>query len=102
MARRDTIKIEARADYSTDFERIPAEAFDPEKHTRYDESAAEEPALESGETALSDVLSTRQANALAEVGLSTLEDALAYDGDLTELDGVGAGTVETLYEAADE
>lgn len=48
------VKIVARADYSTPYERISEEDYDPEKHTRWEEreinatSGAEELAEEEG------------------------------------------------------
>lgn len=45
---------------------------------------------------LKELVGTRPANALAKAGLTTIEEALAYEGDLTELDGVGDQTAEDL------
>ena len=97
MARRSTVKIEARADYSTEYERIPKEEYDPDEHTRFEEREKAQPSDQ-----LVDLLGTRQANRLAEAGLTTIVEGLAYDGDLTELNGVGDSTVDALLEASSE
>lgn len=49
---------------------------------------------------LKELVGTRPANALAKAGLTTIEEALAYEGDLTDLDGVGDQTAEDLADFA--
>jgi len=44
---------------------------------------------------------TKQANALAEAGLQTIETAASYDGDLTKIGGVGDATAEDLADFAE-
>jgi len=92
----DTVKIVARANYSTPYERISEEEYDPEEHTLWENRDEAEPSDQ-----LRDILSTRQANALAEAGITSLEEAMAYDGDLTDVNGVGDGTVDDLLDAAE-
>lgn len=84
-------------DFRRDTYFIHPDAYDPDEH----ELAEGETAPGEGQT-LEGVVGTRQANALADAGLTTVEEALEYDGDLTELDGVGQGTVDDLLEAAEE
>lgn len=73
---------------------------------KHEDDITEEDALFGGASepsdGLKDAVGTRQANALAEAGLTTVEEALGYEGDITELDGVGEATAEDLLEAADE
>lgn len=86
---RDTMRI--RADrYDSDVHEL-AEGEDPPSSTDEDTPDPDE--------ALVDLVGGRRANALARAGLTTIEGALAYhdeDGDLTDLDGVGDGTLEAL------
>jgi len=95
MARRvPTVKIVAPDRYGRDWIRVDEEDYDPGEHTLWDKR---EPSDQ-----LKEVVSTRQANALAEAGITTIGEALGYEGDLTELDGVGDGTVDDLLDAADQ
>jgi hypothetical protein len=100
MARRvPTVKIVAPDRYDREWVRINEADYDPGEHTRFDEREEAEPSEK-----LVDLLGTRQANALARAGLTTIEAAMTYhreEGDLTELEGVGDGTVEDLTQAAD-
>jgi len=50
---------------------------------------------------LKELVGTKQANRLAEAALTTIEEALAYEGDLTALDGVGDSTAEDLIAFAE-
>jgi len=63
------------------------------------EEAAEEGPEPSDD--LVELVGTRPAGALANAGLPTIEEALSYEGDLTELDDVGDGTAETLADFAE-
>jgi len=86
---------------------IPPDQYDPETHTLADgeDWTPDGDPADTGATpsdALTDVVGTRRANALAEAGLPTIEEALAYPGDLTEIRDVGQGTVEDLVDAADQ
>jgi pyruvate/2-oxoglutarate dehydrogenase complex dihydrolipoamide acyltransferase (E2) component len=77
MARRETVKIVADADFSTDYRRIPAEEFDPDEHERFDPNAK-----------LAEVDVTSGAEELAEaegVDLSALEGS-GKDGRITKAD----------------
>ncbi|WP_103021467.1 E3 binding domain-containing protein [Salinibacter altiplanensis] len=79
MARRDTIKIVPDADFSTEFVRIPAEEFDPEKHERYDPD---------GGSSSTEVDATDGARALAgeeDVDLTSIEGS-GKDGRITKAD----------------
>jgi len=50
---------------------------------------------------LKELVGTKQANRLAESGITTIEEALAFEGDLTELEGVGPATAEDLIAFAE-
>ena len=56
---------------------------------------AEEPSED-----LAKLVGTKQANALAEAGLRTIEAAASYDGDLTALEGVGDATAADIADVA--
>lgn len=45
---------------------------------------------------LQELVGPKQASALADAGLPTIEEALAYEGDLTSLDGVGDATADDI------
>ena len=49
---------------------------------------------------LVELVGMRQANALAEAGLQTIEAAASYEGDLTALEGVGDATAEDIADVA--
>jgi predicted flap endonuclease-1-like 5' DNA nuclease len=49
---------------------------------------------------LVELVGTKQANALAEAGLQTIEAAAGYEGDLTELKGVGDATAADIADFA--
>jgi len=80
--------------------RIRKDRFDEDKHELVDGEPEPSDSPEPTEE-LKDAVGTRQANRLAEAGLPTIEEALAYDGDLTALEGVGDATVEDLIDAAE-
>ena len=105
-----------REDFRRDTYFISPEAYDPDEHTLADGETwtpGEEVSADGGDSSekeagkdapepsdeLLDLLSTRQANALARAGLATVEAAVSYhreEGDLTDLDDVGPGTVDAL------
>jgi predicted flap endonuclease-1-like 5' DNA nuclease len=64
--------------------------------------AIEGPVMEEGSSSsepsedLVELVGAKQANTLAEASLQTIEAAASYDGDLTEIDGVGDRTAEDL------
>jgi len=64
------------------------------------EEAGDDPSGDPSEE-LTEVVGTRQAGALAEAGLPTIEAALGYEGDLTDIDGVGPATAEDLADVAE-
>jgi len=68
------------------------------------EEAGDDPSEESSggpSEELTEVVGTRQAGVLAEAGLPTIEAALGYEGDLTDIDGVGPATAEDLADVAE-
>ena len=85
MARRNTIKIAPKADFSTEFVCIPAEEFDPEEHERYDPSEEGSSPEEVGAT---EVDATDGARTLADeedVNLTALEGS-GKDGRIIKAD----------------
>lgn len=80
----------------------PAEEQDPVARVEIKVEEALDP-VDDGQEAqedLSEVVGTRQANALNDAGYGTLEAARALSKeDLTEIDGVGEATYEKLQEA---
>jgi len=98
MARRvPTVKIVAPDRFGREFIRIDKEDYDPDEHTLWEDREEAQPSDE-----LVEALGTRQANRLARTGLTTIEEALSFhrgEGDLTELDHVGEGTVDDLLDA---
>ena len=79
MAQRSTVKIVPDADFSTEFVRVPAEEFDPEKHERYDPDE---------DSASGEVDATDAARALADeedIDLTGLEGS-GKDGRITKAD----------------
>jgi len=64
---------------------------EPSEGSEESPEGAEEPSDD-----LVELVGTRQANALAEAGLQTIEAAASYDGNLTALEGVGDATAEDI------
>jgi hypothetical protein len=63
----------------------------PEGSEKSPDDGTEEPSED-----LVELVGAPPANALAEAGLPTIEAAASYDGDLTEIGGVGDTTAEDL------
>jgi len=63
--------------------------------------AIEGPLREEPSEDLVGLVGTKQAGALAEAGLPTIEAAASYGGDLTEIGGVGDATAEDLADFAE-
>jgi len=70
-----------------------------EEPSEENEGSSEENVEEPSED-LAERVGTKQADALAEAGLPTIEAAASYGGDLTEIGGVGDSTAEELTSIA--
>lgn len=96
------VEVKHPGEHGPESMRIRADRYDPDVHELAEgedpPSGTDEDAPEPDE-ALADLVGTRQANAFAKAGITTIDEALEHEGDLTDLDGIGQSTVDDLLSA---
>jgi predicted flap endonuclease-1-like 5' DNA nuclease len=92
----NTIEVEyPDDDFRRDTYFINEADYDPDEHTL----AEGQDAPTTTSDALEELVGATAAKGLAGAGLTTIEAAQAYEGDLTDIDGVGEATADKIAEA---